>query len=233
MSLDPRSPFSSYHPLAGKITAGVKTTQTARSSLAHQTMQLQEMPTVTMADRAQQMFSMDDKKGTRVYYSNMGVFNTVDEQGKSINFIGGLFKTTDRHIIRFLQQFVDKGHIQFLELQEDANDGRPELQSSDEHERSQGSSGSPSQPNEPDKPQPEHRLQISTGSGDRPERSREPSQDEQPSNRPTLSRKLGDRDDSQEPGRKDNPDGQREPTVEEGPAPAKKPSAMDLLRKGK
>jgi len=140
MSLDPRSPFSTYHPLAGKITAGVKTTaNVAQSAVRHHSMALQEMPTVTMADRAQQMFSMDDKKGTRVYYANQGVFNTVDELGKPINFIGGLFKTTDRHVIRFLHQFVEKGFIQYLELQEDANDARPELQVRDEHKRSQGS----------------------------------------------------------------------------------------------
>ena len=154
MSLDPRSPFSTYHPLAGKITAGVKTTQSARATLPHQTMQLQEMPTITMADRAQQMFSMTDKKGTRVYYSNQGVFNTVDELGKSINFIGGLFKTTDRHVIRFLQQFVEKSHIQYLELQEDASDARPELQVRDEHKRQQGSTGSDERSIQPDKPEP-------------------------------------------------------------------------------
>ncbi len=232
MSLDPRSPFSTYHPLAGKITAGVKTTANrAQSATRHNSMQLQEMPTVTMADRAQQMFSMDDKKGTRVYYSNQGVFNTVDELGKPINFIGGLFKTTDRHVIRFLQQFVEKTHIQYLELQEDASDARPELQVRNEHERSQGSSESLSQPNEPDKPEPEHRLQVSPGSRIRAERGGEPVQDEQPSNRPALSREPGDRDDSQEPGREDNQVGPGEPTVET--VLAKKPSAMDLLRKGK
>lgn len=232
MALDPRSPFSTYHPLAGKITAGVKTTANRPTSATrHNSMQLQEMPTITMADRAQQMFSLDDKKGTRVYYANQGVFNTVDEQGKSINFIGGLFKTTDRHIIRFLNQFVEKSHIQYLELQEDASDARPELQIRDEHERSQGSPGSDERPIQPDKPEPKLRLKTSTGSGIRPEPGGEPVQDEQPSNRPALSREPGDRDDSQEPGRKDNQVRQGEPTLEI--APAKKPSAMDLLKKGK
>jgi len=232
MSLDPRSPFSTYHPLAGKITAGVKTTaNVAQSAVRHHSMALQEMPTVTMADRAQQMFSMDDKKGTRVYYANQGVFNTVDELGKPINFIGGLFKTTDRHVIRFLHQFVEKGFIQYLELQEDANDARPELQVRDEHKRSQGSGSSLSPPDEQNIPEPQHRLQVSPGSRIRSERGGEPVQDEQPSNRPALSREPGDRDDSQEPGRKDDQERQGEPAVEA--APAKKPSAMDLLRKGK
>ena len=232
MSLDPRSPFSTYHPLAGKITAGVKTTANRPTSATrHNSMQLQEMPTITMADRAQQMFSMDDKKGTRVYYANQGVFNTVDERGSSINFIGGLFKTTDRHVIRFLQQFVEKGHIQYLELQEDASDARPELQVRDEHERSQGSTGSPERPIQPDKPEPKLRLTASAGSGDRPEPGGEPEQDEQPSNRPAERREPGDGDDSQEPGRQDNQERPGEPPVE-GEIPVRK-SAMDLLRKGK
>ena len=121
MALDPRSPFSSAHPLAGKITAGVRTTEN-RARLPHQSMQLAEMPTITMADRAQQMFSMTDTKGTRVYYSNQGVFNTVDEMGKSINFIQGLFKTNNLKVIRFLQFFVEGGHIHYLELKEDPDD---------------------------------------------------------------------------------------------------------------
>lgn len=226
MSLDPRSPFSTYHPLAGKIAAGVKTTATARARLPHQSMALQEMPTVTMADRAQQMFSMTDKKGTRVYYSNTGVFNTNDELGKPINFIGGLFKTTESAVIRFLQQFVEQNMIHYLELQEDAEDARPELQVRDEHERSQGSGSSLEEPNEPDQPEPQFGLQISSDT-DRPERSREPSKHEQSSNRPAIRSSDRDRDDQQEPGRADNPDGQGEHTV------AKKPSALELLKKGK
>jgi hypothetical protein len=173
-------------------------------------MQLQEMPTITMADRAQQMFSMSDKKGTRVYYADNGVFNTVDSVGLSINFIAGLFKTTDRTVMRFLQFFVEKRAIHYLELEEDAEDAS-EHTLSDEHKRSEGSSPSPQAPDESDGQESVGRLQIKTDA-DRIIGSREPSKSIESSNRPAVSSQSGDGDDSQEQGRQDDTDGQAEPT---------------------
>lgn len=226
MALDPRSPFSSAHPLAGKITAGVYTTETSRPrNVAHHSMALQEMPVVTMADRAQQMFSMSDKKGTRVYYADNGVFNTVDPGGLAINFIAGLFKTTDRTVMRFLQFFVEKRAIHYLELQEDANDARQEDTVSDEHERSQGSDSGSEEPNEPDGQESIGRLQITTDT-DRSIGGGEPVAVEQSSSRPAVSSQPGDGDDSQEQGRQDNPDGQPEPA----PVLGHKQSLRDVLK---
>ena len=104
-------------------------------------MQLAEMPRVTIQDQARQMFSFGDKAGTRVYYAHNGVFNTADSLGRPISFVGGLFKTSDRNLVRFLQHFVDHGQIGYLELEEDAEDAKPstEGESSPQHERSQGS----------------------------------------------------------------------------------------------
>lgn len=136
MANDPRSPFHHAHPLAGKITAGMRTSQN-RARRPHITMELAEMPRVTMEDRARQMFSLKDKKGTRVYYAENGVFNTADENGRPISFVGGLFKTADRMVIRFLQQFVEHGNIGYLELQEDAQDAAGQ-ELSEKHPGSQG-----------------------------------------------------------------------------------------------
>lgn len=220
MALDPRSPFSAHHPLAGKIAAGVKTTSSARarSPNTHQSMQLAEMPMVTMADRAQQMFSMTDTKGTRVYYSNTGVFNTNDELGKPINFIQGLFKTKDRAVMRFLQYFVDGNSIQYLELEEDAHD----VGVQEQPKRSDG--GSTQRADEPDQPQSEFGLQL-TPEADRsgPGRGDE-DRAEQPTNRPAISSGSPDGDDSQEPSSPEQPE-----VDSESP---KKTSALDMLRKG-
>lgn len=208
MALDPRSPFSSSHPLAGKISAGVRTTANrARRANVHQSMDMQQMPVLTVADRAQQMFSLDDKKGTRVYYANTGVFNTVDDKGSSINFIKGLFKTTDRQVMRFLQYFVDRSHIDYLELEEDAHDVSGQLQ--EQPERSDGGSSGDAG-GQPDQPEPEHRdepaaeADRSGAGGEGQEHA------EQPSEGPASS---------------------------EQPAPPelapKKPSALDLIRRAK
>jgi len=121
MSNDPRSPFSSNHPLAGKIFAGIRTTEN-RARPANTSMHLGSMPQITMADMAQQMFSLQDKKNTRVYYATNGVFNTVDTDGTPITFIGGLYKTMPGAVCDFLQQFVDKGLIHYLELKEEPGD---------------------------------------------------------------------------------------------------------------
>lgn len=141
MSIDPRSPFNKNHPLAGKIKAGMRVS-TDRISRPHVSMQLAEMPQVTIEDQARQMFSLIDKAGTRVYYAHNGVFNTADSDGRPISFVGGLFKTSDRTLIRFLQHFVNHNQIGYLELEQDAQDAessRKQGESSPEHKRSQGS----------------------------------------------------------------------------------------------
>jgi len=222
MANDPRSPFSSNHPLAGKIAAGVKTTaNSARrvGSSSHQSMAMQEMPTITLADRAQQMFSMQDRKGTRVYYALSGVFNTVDAAGKSINFIKGLYKTDNRSVMSFLQHFVDGNHIDYLELQEDPSDAgtRPEVPA--EHERSQRGSVSINQPKLQDQPKSQRREEP-TADTDRSGAGREGSSNpEQPISGPAIGGESGDGDDSSQPS------SPQQPPV--------KVSALDLLRRGK
>ncbi len=225
MALDPRSPFSQLHPLAGKITAGVRTTEN-RARLPHQTMQLAEMPVIQMADRAQQMFSMTDTKGTRVYYSNLGVFNTVDEAGKSINFIQGLFKTDNLKVIRYLQQFVETGTIHYLELQEDPSDAttqpKQELQPG-------GSSLSPRASQQLDNPQSERREDPApeadrSGSGGEGQENAE-----QPTLRPAFSSESADRHDGSQPGRQDDTDGAGELPV----APVVKPLSLSERMKAK
>lgn len=222
MALDPRSPFSSNHPLAGKIAAGVRTTANSAKNVgasSHRSMEMQEMPVITLADRAQQMFSMDDKKGTRVYYARSGVFNTVDDKGMSINFVKGLYKTDNRSVMQFLQHFVEGNHIDYLELQEDPNDAGTGPQVPAEHERSPGSSSSLGEPNEPDQQEPEQREEP-TPEADRSGAGGEGSVNpEQPVNRPTLRSQPGDRNDSPESGSTEQP--------------KVKISALDLLRKGK
>lgn len=212
MALDPRSPFSSAHPLAGKISAGIRTTENAKSRAprSHQSMELSEMPVITMADRAQQMFSLTDKKGTRVYYANGGVFNTVDEVGKSINFIRGLFKTSDRPVMRFIQQFVDQGLIHYLELEEDAQDVGTikKLQRSDTG--AGGDAGEQQHQPEPERRDEAGQDEQATRDGAGGEDSVNP---EQPSGGTALSSGSGDGDDSPEPGRQDDTVGQAEPAV--------------------
>lgn len=210
MALDPRSPFSQMHPLAGKITAGVRTTEN-RARLPHQSMVLAEMPTITMADRAQQMFSMTDTKGTRVYYSNIGVFNTVDETGKPISFIQGLFKTSNRQIMRYLQQFVEGGNIHYLELEEDPSDA-----TKIEHQPSDGSISRDAS-KQLDEPQSERREEA-TPDPDRSGPGGEDTEDEQlPIDRPTFSSESPDGDDSSQPSSEDNPVGEGQPAVEAAP----------------
>ncbi len=229
MALDPRSPFSQLHPLAGKITAGVRTTEN-RARLPHQTMQLAEMPVIQMADRAQQMFSMTDTKGTRVYYSNLGVFNTVDEAGKSINFIQGLFKTDNLKVIRYLQQFVENGTIHYLELQEDPSDAIPSNEPTRERrERQPGSTGSEERPLQLDNPESERREEPTTeadrsGSGGEGQENAE-----QPTLRPAFSSESADRHDGSQPGRQDDTDGAGELPV----APVVKPLSLSERMKAK
>ena len=226
MALDPRSPFSSLHPLAGKIAAGVRTTENrARLPQSHVSMQLAEMPIATMADRAQQMFSLTDMKGTRVYYSELGVFNTCDEQGKSINFIQGLYKTDDRTVCRFLQYFVDKGDIQYLELKEDPSDAITSQSKPPERgERQPGSNGGNEQSNESDQPQPVRRIEA-TPDTNRSVPGGEPEQDQQPGNGATVSSQPGNGDDSPVPSGGNVTVGQAEPTVT-----AKPSSLRDMLK---
>lgn len=212
MALDPRSPFSSAHPLAGKISAGIRTTENAkaRSPRSHQSMELAEMPVITMADRAQQMFSLSDTKGTRVYYANNGVFNTVDDVGTSINFIRGLFKTGDRPVMRYLQQFVDKGLIHYLELEEDPEDDRLQqsLQRGDRRTE-EGTSEQQHQP-EPERREEAGQDERAARDGTGGESSVNP---EQPSDGPAFSSGSGDGDDSPEQSGGNDPVGQAEPPV--------------------
>lgn len=193
MSNDPRSPFSQHHPLAGKIFAGVRTTEN-RARPANTSMHLGSLPQITMADMAQQMFSFQDKKGTRVYYATNGIFNTVDEKGTPITFIGGLYKTMPGSVCDFLQQFVDKGFIHYLELKEEPEDATaqesepssepssPEYlpggsgydsQSLQQHEQESSDAGqadptgsrSGGEPEQADAEQPSRRTAVSSSSG--------------------------------------------------------------------
>lgn len=153
------------HPLAGRISAGVKTTlpQVRR---AHSSMDLPMLEMPTMEDYARNMFSPKDSAGTRVYYCKTIVFNTNDATGRPINFINGLFKTGDAKVHRFLQQFVEKNLIHYLEIGDE--DARSEQNLRDEHERSTGSSSGNGESDEPDKPEPSDRIVITSeaaGSG--------------------------------------------------------------------
>lgn len=209
MALDPRSPFSSSHPLAGKISAGVRTTENrARRANVHQSMEMQQMPVLTTADRAQQMFSIGDKKGTRVYYANSGVFNTVDDSGSSINFIKGLFKTTDRKVMRFLQYFVDRSHIDYLELEEDATDVGVQEQPERGNGGSSGDAG-----RQPDQPEPEQR--------------------DEPAPEADRSGTGGEGQEHAEQPIERAAEGVGDPAEELIPEPEKKPSALDLIRNKK
>jgi len=178
-------------------------------------MQLPELMIPTIEDYAKQMFSEGDPTGTRVYYCVTGSFNTVDELGRPISFIGGLFKTDTRDVKRFLQYFVDQGKIHYLELGAE-DDARKELPVSDEHKRSQGSIPSSSESDEPDKQEPEHREEP-TSDTDRSGTGREDAgQQQQPNSGATVSSTSGNGDDQQEPGR-DESSGEpsQENTVEE------------------
>ncbi len=209
----------SSHPLAGRISAGVKTTlpQVRR---AHSSMDLPMLQQPTMEDYARLMFNEHDKPGTRVYYCETIIFNTNDETGRPINFINGLFKSGDPKLQDFLQQFVEKNLIKYLEIgDEDNAEARPQLR--DEHERSEGSSSSDGSADEPDQQEPSDRIEIAsepTGSGTGGEGTGDA---EQPQPR-TISSSDGDGDDS----------GQQERTDSGEPA-AQGPSLTDQLKAAK
>lgn len=203
------------HPLAGRIHAGIKTTQQPERR-PRVSMMLPEMYIPTMEDYARQMFSEQDPIGTRVYYCESGTFNTADEQGRPIQFVGGLFKTTDREVKRFLQYFVDMGNIKYLQLGESNAQAPESLLRGEEHSNIQGSSSSPEQPNEQHDPQPEQREEfiadtIRSGTG-----GEDTGDTEQPIDRPAFSSEPGDGDDSESP----NID----------PVPEPELSALDKLR---
>ncbi len=202
------------HPLAGRIRTGVKTTQPLERR-PRISMQLPELMIPTIEDYAKQMFSEEDPTGTRVYYCETGSFNTVDEQGRPISFIGGLFKTDTREVKQFLQYFVDQGKIHYLELGAEDN-ARKELPVSDEHQRSQGSIPSSSESDEPDKQEPEHGEQP-TPEADRSGHGGEDTPDQQQhTGGATIGGASGNGDDQQEPGREESSgEPSQENTVEE------------------
>jgi hypothetical protein len=155
----------STHPLAGRISAGVKTTlpQVRR---AHSSMDLPMLEMPTMQDYARNMFSPKDQAGTRVYYCETIVFNTNDTTGRPINFINGLFKTGDAAVQSFLQQFVEKDLIKYLEIGDE--DVKAPTSLSDQHQRSEGSSSGNGESDEPNQPKPGDRIIITSeaaGSG--------------------------------------------------------------------
>lgn len=210
------------HPLAGRIRTGVKTTQPLERR-PRISMQLPELMIPTIEDYAKQMFSEGDPTGTRVYYCETGSFNTVDDLGRPISFIGGLFKTDTREVKQFLQYFVDQGKIHYLELGAE-DDARKELPVSDEHKRSQGSIPSSSESNEPDKQEPEHREEPTSDTDRSGAGGSSPSEQQQPNGRATISSTSGNGNDQQEPGRTE-PSG--EPSQEE---PVEELTALDKLR---
>jgi len=190
----------SSHPLAGRILTGVKTT-VAPERRPRISMQLPEMYIPTIEDYARQMFSEKDPVGCRVYYCESGNFNTVDEMGRPIAFIGGLFKTNDRSVKSFLQYFVDQDNIKYLQLGDD--DARQRLPISDEHERQQGSGTGSSPPDESHKQESQHGVEA-TPAPDRSGTGGEGKADsEQPVGGTAVSSSSGDRDDSAEQGRED------------------------------
>ncbi len=209
----------SNHPLAGRITAGVRTTLLPERR-PRVSMQLPEFMTPSIEDYARQMFSENDPVGTRIYYSEIGNFNTVDEMGRAISFIGGLFKTNERDIKRFLQYFVDQGNIKYLELGAEDN-ARKELPVPEEHERSEGSASGFDASNEQNQQESEQRLSSTpepAGSGSGGE-SRQANTD-QPSDRTTISSSSGNGNDQQEQGREE-PSGEssQEDTVSDSLSP--------------
>ena len=202
------------HPLAGRIRTGVKTTQPLERR-PRISMQLPELMIPTIEDYAKQMFSEGDPALTRVYYCETGSFNTVDDMGRPISFIGGLFKTNDREVKLFLQYFVDHGKIHYLELGAEDN-ARKELPVSDEHQRSQGSIPSSSESDEPDQQEPEHGEESTPDTDRSGTGGSSPSEQQQPNGRATVGSTSGNGDDQQEPGR-DESSGEpsQENTVEE------------------
>jgi hypothetical protein len=160
MANDPRSPFHPAHPLAGKIKTGVRTTaDRAETSIA--SLPLPTIRTLTAQDRAHQMFGMQDKKGTRVYYVEGELpFNTVDAIGNAITFIGGLYKTNNRATCDYLQEHVDAGRIKYLELEADPS---VEENNQSEHiERPEGSSSDASQSDEPNEQESSNREESAS-----------------------------------------------------------------------
>lgn len=209
----------SSHPLAGRISAGVKTTLPAVRR-AHSSMDLPMLDMPTMEDYARNMFSPKDKPGTRVYYCETIVFNTNDPTGRPINFINGLFKSGDKNLCDFLQQFVEKNLIKYLEIGDEANaETRPQIR--DEHERSTGSSSSDGAADEPDQPEPSDRIVITSdavGSGPGGEGAGDAEQP-QPG---TVSSSPGDGDDGSQPERTDG-----------GESPTERASLADQLKAAK
>lgn len=206
------------HPLAGRISAGVKTTlpQVRR---AHSSMDLPQMVQPTMEDYARNMFSAKDKAGTRVYFCETIVFNTNDPRGRPINFINGLFKTGDAALHTFLQQFVEKSLIKYLEIGDEADADQQSLP--DEHERSAGSSSSDAEPDEPDQPEPSDRIFItSDAAGSGP--GGEGAGDAEQSQPGPVSSSDGDGNDSSEQERTDG-----------GESTEEKPSLAEQLKANK
>lgn len=230
MDQRPRHPSlfkDSSHPLAGRILTGVKTTN-APERRPRVSMQLPEMYIPTIEDYARQMFGEKDPVGCRVYYCESGNFNTVDDMGRPIHFIGGLFKTNDRAVKGFLQYFVDQDNIKYLQLGDE--DARQRLPVPAEHERSEGGGTGSSPPDESHDKESQHGEQATpepTGSGPGGEGTLNP---EQPVGRTAVSSSSGDGDDSavqerNEPSRK--PD---QADAVENPVNLKNMSPLERLR---
>ena len=231
MAIRPRAPNmfkDSGHPLAGRIRTGVKTTAPLERR-PRISMQLPEIMVPTIEDYAKQMFSDNDPAGCRVYYCETGAFNTVDEQGRPISFIGGLFKTDERAVKQFLQFFVDQGKIHYLELTAEEKENASEKLST-EHERGEGSDSSVEQPNEPDKQEPEHREQVTPDPARSGNGGTDAEHQQQPIGRTTVSSTSGNGNDQQEPER-DTASGEpsQENPVEEASA-APELSPLERLR---
>ena len=227
----PRAPNmfkDSGHPLAGRIRTGVKTTAPLERR-PRISMQLPEIMVPTIEDYAKQMFSENDPVGCRVYYCETGAFNTVDELGRPISFIGGLFKTDERGVKQFLQYFVDQGKIHYLELTTEEKEHASEKLSA-EHERGEGSDSRVEESNEPDEQESEHREQPTP----EPDRSgtggEDAGQQQQPLGGATVGSTSGNGNDQQEPER-DTASGEpsQENTVEEASA-APELSPLERLR---
>ena len=225
----PRAPNmfkDSGHPLAGRIRTGVKTTEPLERR-PRISMQLPEIMIPTIEDYAKQMFSESDPIGCRVYYCETGAFNTVDEQGRPISFIGGLFKTDEREVKRFLQFFVDQGKIHYLELDSEVKEDADRQRLREEHERGEGSTSGATEPNEPDKQESEHGEQA-TPDTDRSGTGGTDAGDQQQSiGGTTIGSSSGNGNDQQEPGREE-PSG--EPSQEE-PVAVEEASTLSPLER--
>lgn len=217
----------SNHPLAGRILTGVKTTESPERR-PRVSMMLPEMYIPTIEDYARQMFGEKDPVGCRVYYCESGNFNTVDDMGRPIAFIGGLFKTNDREVKAFLQYFVDLGNIKYLQLGDE--DARQRLQIPDEHKRSQGSSSSPGESNEPHVQEPLRRQEPAPDTAGQGSGGSSQEDPEQPVGRATVSSTGGDGDDSSVQGREEP---SREPDQEnavENPVNVENMTPLERLR---